>query len=439
VRLHENEGCLGENHRFGRHGDQEKVFLTDRLSELSFPAMGFVEKGVSVMGKRCGFLFAFVSVLAMGCFASGSELGNIHFGHLYVHPRLGVEGTYDDNLFLLGEERVDDFLFSIKPGIDLDYTREGKSARVNYLADIGRYVDNSVYDYETHVVDAAVDLEFVSGLMVFVGDNFRTANDRPTYEWVPLIRRRQNTADLKVGYEFTDRLSVQGGYDRLMIDYREPLYEVYNRDEDIVNATVFYRMFPKVSLLGQVEYRWIDYDQNTGRRFDSEGIAGWLGITGQLTSKMVALIKGGWQTRDYDGPQEDWDGGVFSVDIVHRATETLFLTVGGTREAIESTYATNNYYVSTEARAGVEKALGPKISVAVSGFYANSNYPEVTLTQGTFSERDDDIWGARAGVRYNIQPWLSTSLWYTHEERNSNQDTFDYGDNRVSLGVWAVF
>ncbi len=391
------------------------------------------------MGKLCGFLFVFLSVLAMGCFGSASEVGNFHFGHLYVHPRIRVDATYDDNLFLLGDKKVDDVLFNIKPGVDLDYTRNEKSVRLNYLADIGRYVDNTDYDYETHLVDAAVDLQFVSGLMFFVGDNFRTANDRPTYEWVPLVRRKQNTTDVRAGYEFTDRLSVRVGYDHVMLDYDDPIYQVYDRNEDLVNGTVYYRIFPKLSVLGEVGYRWIDYEEETGVRFDSQGITTLVGVTGQLTSKMVALVKAGWQNRDYDGERDDWSGGVFSVDIIHRCTETLLLSIGGSREAIESTYLTNNYYASTEARVGLEKALSFKISVSASAFYANSNYPEPTLEQGRYGERDDDIWGARLGVRYNIQPWLSTGVTYTHEQRNSNQNTYDYEDNRVSVGVWAVF
>ena len=98
-------------------------------------------------------------------------------------------------------------------GVDLDFTREDKSARLNYLAEIGWYADNSGYNYDNHLVDAAVDLQFVSGLMVFVGNVFRVTNDRLTYEFIPLIERRQNSSDVKVGYEFTDRLSVQAAYD----------------------------------------------------------------------------------------------------------------------------------------------------------------------------------------------------------------------------------
>jgi uncharacterized protein (PEP-CTERM system associated) len=115
------------------------------------------------------------------------------------------------------------------------------------------------------------------------------------------------------------------------------------------------------------------------------------------------------------------------------------LTVGGSRDAVESSYATNNYYTQTEFRAGLDKALGPKITVGVDAFYANNDYPEATADVGGVRERDDDIWGASARLKYNIQSWLSATLAYTHEERDSNVDRYDYEDNRVSLGVWTVF
>jgi hypothetical protein len=400
--------------------------------------VGVAEKGVSVMGRPCKVVVLSFVLLAMGGSAFGTEFGNIHFGRLYVHPRLGVEATYDDNIFLLGETKEDDFLFKVRPGIDLEYTREGKSGHLNYTAEIGRYADNSDYDYENHLLDGAVDLQFPGGLMVFVGDIFRKTNDRLTYEWLPLVRRDENTADVKVGYEFTDKLSFRVGYDYITLDYKDEQYSVYDRDESVVNATVFYRILNAVSLLGQVMYREIDYDQE-GVRYDSDGVSGWLGVTGQLTPKMVALIKGGWQEQDYDGPREDWDGGVFSVDIIHQCTETLQLVVGGSRRAVESTYATNNYFTSTEGRVALEKQMGQKTILGVSGFYANSDYPEATPYGGGMSEREDNIWGASVKIKYNIQRWLSTTLSYTHEERDSNHDVYDYDDNRVSLGISAVF
>ncbi|NQT81568.1 outer membrane beta-barrel protein [bacterium] len=390
------------------------------------------------MGKR--YIAAVVSLLllATGSLAFGTEFGNIHFGRLYVHPRIGVEATYDDNVFLLGETKEDDVLFKITPGVELDFSREGKSAHLNYLAEIGRYADQSDFNYENHSVDAGVDLQFPSGLMFSVGDLFSKTNDRMTYEWVPLVKRKQNLANVRVGYEFTDRLSFVLGYDNMILDYDDAKYSVYDRDENIGEATIFYRIFNKISLLGEFKYRAIDYDQETVRN-DADGVSAQLGITGQLTPKLVALVKGGWSERDYDGPMEDWDGGVFSVDLVHHCTETLLVTLGGSRRAVESTYSTNNYFTTTEVRAGLEKALAPKISLGVSGFYANSDYPEGTLHEGGISERDDDIWGAVVALRYSIQHWLTTSLSYTHEERDSNQDRFDYEDNRVSLGVSAIF
>ena len=391
------------------------------------------------MGRPYVVPLALLLICAAGSTAFGSEIGNIHFGQLFVHPRMGVEVTYDDNIFLLGTEKVDDVIFKVQPGVDLDFTREDKSVRLNYLAEFGWYADNSDYDYDNHRAEAAVDLQFVSGLMIFVGDVFRITNDRLTYEFIPLIERRQNTSDVKVGYEVNDRLSFRASYDHTMIDYQNREYEVYDRDEDIVDGTAFYRIFQRISLLGEVEYRWINYDREGTIRSDGEGISAYLGITGQITPKMIALVKGGYQQRDYDGPREDFDGLSFGIDIVHRCTETLMVNVGASREAVESTFSSNNYFTSTQARAGLEKLIGPKISVDLSGFYANSDYPEATFDSGVLSERDDDIWGVTVGAKYRIQPWLTTRLWYTHEERNSTQDTYDYEDNRVSLGVTAVF
>lgn len=390
------------------------------------------------MGRPRIVLIASLVLIAIGSLAFGSEVGNIHFGSLYVHPQIGLDATYDDNIFLLGPSKEDDVLVKVKPGLGLDYTKEGKSASLTYLAEIGRYVDFSDYDYENHYLNAAVDLQFPSGLSFFAGDIFRKTNDRLTYEFQPLIKRIDNTFDTKLGYEFTDRLSCRVGYDNRMIDYDAAKYSVYDRTEDFANGTVFYRIFNRVSLLAQFQYRWIDYDQEVVR-FDGEGYEAFLGVTGQLTPKMVAVLKAGWQERKYDGPGEDWDGGVFGVDIVHRVTETLMLTVGGSRDAIESAYANNNYYTQTEARVGLEKDLGTKFVLGVTGFYANNDYPEATVSGGSLSQRDDDIWGASLRVRYLIQRWLSTYLSYTYEQRDSNQDEYDYEDNRVSLGVSAVF
>ncbi len=384
------------------------------------------------MGRPSKLVFVSLLLLAVGGSAFATEVGNIHFGQLYIHPRLGVEATYDDNIFLLGPSKEEDILFKITPGIDFEYMREGKSASLSYLAEIGRYADNTSHDYENHRVDAGVDLQFPSGLMFSVGDVFRRTNDRLTYEWIPLVERRENTTDVKVGYEFTDRLSFRVGYDHQIIDYKAPEYGVFDRDVDIASATAFYRILNAVSLLGQFEYTQINYDRHAVRT-DGDGVGGWLGVTGEITPKMTVLVKGGWQQRDYEGSQQDWDGAVFSVDIVHRCTETLILTVGGSREAVESTYEANNYYASTRAKAGLEKELGPRMAASVSGFYVNNDYPE------SDPGREDNVWGAKVAVRYDLQQWLSTTLSYTYQNRDSNLAAYDYEDNQVSLGVSGIF
>jgi len=54
-------------------------------------------------------------------------------------------------------------------------------------------------------------------------------------------------------------------------------------------------------------------------------------------------------------------------------------------------------------------------------------------------KRDDDIWTASPGVRYQIQPWLYLDLNYSFRKQDSNISGGDYQDNRTSLILSAYY
>jgi hypothetical protein len=69
------------------------------------------------------------------------------------------------------------------------------------------------------------------------------------------------------------------------------------------------------------------------------------------------------------------------------------------------------------------------------GCFGNVERADYTTT----ANRSDDIWGAGLRASYMIFKWLTVGAEYSHRERQSDIDSFDYKENRGTLSLTAVY
>lgn len=383
-----------------------------------------------------GLVFLAIVGLAGSAAAQGLELGPFR-----ILPSLGLSLEYDDNIQLTPDNEIDDFIFHIIPGIVIELPSRKYAVRLGYQADILRYMDNTDLDTIHHAVLADARVALTVGLGLRLTDRFIITDDFSGFP-VPEVTQREerweNTLDAGVDYSVRERYTFDVNFRWFMVDYKEdPSFDQFDRDDYTIAGTFFYRLFSKTSLLGEVDYTQVRYDEPAvARDRDSDGWRFWLGVKGDITPKTTILLKVGWEWKDYENPaREDWDGLVAEANVIWKYREPSEIRVFGGRANVESLFEGTNYYVTTYGGAEVRHFLSERLVLRVRGLGGVNEYPEDVLLGASSADRTDTFFEAGISLKYQMRRWLAFELGYNFLVNNSNFDEFDYTDNRIKASV----
>ena len=316
---------------------------------------------------RVPAVWAGLVLLAITGFAGSATAQGLELGPFRVIPSLGLSLEYDDNILLTPHDQIDDFIFHIIPGVVLELPSRKYAIRLGYQADILRYMDNTGYDTIHHSALADARVDFNVGLGLRLTDRFLITDDFagfPVPALTQLVNRWENTLDAGVDYTVRERYTLDVNFRWFMVDYKDDRqYDQFDRDDYTVAGTFFYRVQPKTSLLGEVDYIWTRYDQTASAAArDSDGWRFWLGVKGDITAKTTILIKFGWEWKDYENrARQDWDGLVAEANIIWKYRDPSEVRIFGGSANVESLDEGWPYYVSSYGGAEARHFLSERL------------------------------------------------------------------------------
>lgn len=382
------------------------------------------------------FLCCISLFIAKSVFAEG----NIKMGAVEVHPRVSIAEEYESNIFWKPSDEKEDWMTILTPGIRFDLPFNGKRHlfSLDYYADIVWFNEFSSQDYQNHYVTGLLDFNFPEWTFDIKDRFLPQTSDRADTEFTERVKRKDNRFTGLFGKEFS-KFGLELGYENYWIDYSDSDLRGLDRMDNIGTVTGYVQILPKTKALLEYNYADISYDIDD-LRSDGDYNQIRVGLRGSPTEKMTLIGKVGYQMRDYDSSGEpDWNHAAAYLDLVERFTERLQLHLNYALTAEESTYSINNFYQRNRIDGGIRYRIFRKFTVYPGAFYAVHDYPETTTEGDQTKEREDDLWGASVGVRYDIKDWLFADLNYTYAERDSNLDVWGYKDNTVLLRVTGEF
>ena len=390
---------------------------------------------------RAPTVLAVLVLLAVVGSCGTAAAQGLQLGPFRILPSLGLSLEYDDNILLTKDNEIDDFIFHITPGILLELPSRKYAIRLGYQADILRYFDNTDLDTVHHSLLADGRVNFNMGLGLRLTDRFIITDDFagfPVPELTQRVERHENTLDVGMDYTVRERYTLDVGYRWFMVDYQDdPSVQQFDRDDHTIAGTLFYRVFPKTSVLGEVAYNIVRYDEPAiAADRDSDAWRFLVGVKGDLTAKTTALIKVGWEWRDYENARrEDWDGFVAEGNIIWKYREPSEIRLYGGRANVESLEETRNYYISNYAGVEVRHFLGERLILALRALGGVNDYPENGNVAAIERERKDTFFEAGASIKYQMRRWLAFELGYNFLILDSNININDYQDNRIKASV----
>jgi hypothetical protein len=251
-----------------------------------------------------------------------------------------------------------------------------------------------------------------------------------------------------VGYAIRDALRLELSGNRTAYTYDLSVNREYV--ETMFRAGMFWKFRPALSALVEGSYAAYKYDTWTVQDNTETDVS--FGLTWDVTAKSRGFAKAGYQWKSYDVENPSFgteDGSYFTLSggLRHSFSPRTMLVVDLSHASQESDFPDNPYYLQTKVAANLSQQLTSKLHCRVGASYIYEDYPNATSYDNPYDnglgaeygERADTTLTADVSLGFDVTRWLSLELAYGGEWRDSNFETFNYDQNRVSLSAKAAF
>jgi len=432
----------------------------------------FIGQEVLTMKRGISILVSFLILLVVSgdCFAQN---------RFEITPSISVNETYDDNINLTKDNKVDDFITVVTPGIALALVREHTNLQLSYAPSIVKYADRDELDTTRHAANLSFGQDLSQHLRFDLSDSYLQSED-------PLedvgdaqgVRRTRskywtNSTQASLGYLFGAENRISAGYG---LSYQEA-DQATSIGDDTLNNSKIQNPFAVLSYWFDVRngmelnYRYTKADFSGGDNLSAVNDYIGHGAGGRyirrFSPQTQAYILYNYSTRDFDGSSKDFDVHDGSVGLNHAFSPEYSAGAGAgyfvrTSDISEDQDGLSYFASLTKKLARGSVTIGGTGGWAeqyisrdtTSGFtkyysgYARGDYqvlePVVVYANASYRQDKEGITGrtwetlrGNAGLRWTFLRWFALSLDYSYAQRNDDISTADYDVNRVALILTA--
>ncbi|MFZ3073234.1 MAG: outer membrane beta-barrel protein [Thermodesulfobacteriota bacterium] len=366
--------------------------------------------------------------------------GNIHAGPLKIHPYISVKEEYNTNIYATVNDREDDFITSVKPGLRLELPIRRHSLLLDYnVTDINyeeHHGENSTDQYGI----GALDLRLGERLGLRLMDVYNKGHEpRGSSSTGSIERFKNNTAGATVFYALMDVSKVELNYAFTNWIFVTDANAFRERDEHLVSAYFYYKFLPKTSVFIEYDNKMADFEL-AASPLDNTVNSGYLGLKWEISESSTGIVKGGYSWKNFDEDViEDYNTWTASANLTHEFTSSTSVMLNAARTVNETNLnfpVLMRYFVTTGGYAELKQAILKKFYAKINGSFGQDVYSdEQIVTSGELERRKDNTTSGGAGIGYDIQDWLKLAVDYTYKVRNSNLDSVEYITNATVFTV----
>jgi hypothetical protein len=355
----------------------------------------------------------------------------LDFNGIKVMPSLSYSGEYDDNVFRTQFNKRSDYVNITSPGILVEASPGKHEIKLGYKADILRYSNHSNLDIERHTADLTTVLNF-NRLQARLTENFRRTDDFPSTELTKRIKRNENFLSGGFDYDVVERWGIGFDFTWGNINNLRADFDFLDRNTYTYATNVYYRITAKTRVFAKYDFVREIFQDDKSR--DNNRHRGLLGVRGDLTERFNMTGNLGFERLDFHtDTQSGQDNFVTSVNANYRPVERLGIGLLIKRSVESSTFTGNPQFENFTTTLIVTYAFTPKVTVIPHASFGVDLYRKSATNIDLLEKRTDYNYGAGLGIRYEIQKWIRLDGNYDFSRRDSNFNTNDYDDNRVSF------
>ncbi|MDZ4730652.1 MAG: outer membrane beta-barrel protein [Xanthomonadales bacterium] len=368
-------------------------------------------------------------------------------GSFMLHPGVELAVDYNDNVFYSYQNEQSDTIFHVRPYITAQSTWSRHSFSLRLAADVARYADFDIRDYEDYFVTAEGKFDFAArntlGYRFDILQLHEDLNSRDSEQGIEPTVYNLLGAGLNYDHYF-NRLSLGAALDWRQLTYDDVLGEdgniIDNEDRDrnqmLASLKASYQF--KTDKQAFLTFGWdeTEYDQpidRNGFHRDSSGyfISGGLNFT--ITSLLIGDVSVGYHKREYDDPQlESVDGIGLGAGLSWSPTQLTTVRASVSSGIEDTTSADASGYFRTLYSLRVDHELLRNLQLSGRLSYSDSDYQSV-VGAPPGSRSNDQIWRAGIGMNYFINRWMFVGASYDFQDMSTNVANDGYKVNRAWL------
>jgi polysaccharide biosynthesis protein VpsM len=363
--------------------------------------------------------------------AASAQIGD---SPVFATPYLGLAAGRDDNLFLSKNNPKSSNLYVTSPGIKLDARGPGFVLQSRFQAQLGRYSSSRDDDYEDFNSNNQIDVALDRRTFLRLGYDYIRGHD-PRGSTDRAISTHPDKYQL-ISPNGTFAFGVPGAQGRVEL-YWSDGYKTYennrattllsDRDTRDVGGAFYWRVMPKTYVLLDVRDTLIHY-RASASPFSSEEKRYYVGVTWDATAATTGTFKAGRLKKEFDTGLPSFSGTGWEGSITWAPR----------------TYSTFDFYTARTANEAT--GLGDFILSDIYGVSWNHAWTSVVSTGVNLRhqrdayqqfDRTDESTTLGFKVGYRFRRWLTLGAEYTHTNRNSNLNNFEYDKNLYLLTATA--
>jgi polysaccharide biosynthesis protein VpsM len=362
------------------------------------------------------------------------------FGRLSIKPEIALQETYRSNIYQAEHHEKSDWITSVVPGFNLNYTFGQHSLAVDYYVDFLNYARYSKNNYQDHRANGLLNLALPADLQMSIEDHFT----RSSFEISPQQDRQrpyhQNLFNSTLAYVFADRWKAEVKYNRDDLSFDATRDRESQYTSNLVGGTFYYRFLPRTSAL--VEYDYLTKDFVGYNTSDHKDHLLYGGIAFAPRGKLRGSFRAGYGWKDFDqhlstrrdNSPQTW---IVAAQIVEDFSPRTSLTFDAIRALADDSDVQNASYINTSAGLTGQHYFTSKIGASVSAAYRQGDYLDYTTEPITEMQkkRNDKVWTFGGAAFYDIQKWLQVRIEYEYITKNSNFETYSFDEHRAFFKV----
>jgi hypothetical protein len=373
----------------------------------------------------------------------------IPIGSFLLFPQLGLDGSYDTNVFRTATNDLNDYFFTIAPSVKLkSQWNRGMLEFYGGMSDYqyAKYTQESLADWD---VGADGRYDIVGAGPNDVGATSLYANGSIS-ELHELLSSPNTVGNQKSPNRYYNdhgeidgttqpgRLgfSVGGVFDRF--DYLEtPLNGggfINNTDRNFDDyqgyAKSFYDFSPGYSGFVRATYESRDFDQHldrTGVDRSSNGYKVDGGVDLQISHLVSGEVYLGALKYDFAAPLRNLTGIDYGVQLDWLATPLMTVHLTGGRTLTQVVLPGTAIMIGDSVGASADYELRRNIIIQAHATYVAASYPGLT--------RHDAYPDLGIGVKYLLNRHLSLNASYDYTDRTTDATGEDFRDSTIMVGI----